>query len=229
MCLIGKHPNSYSFSRKALPGFLAYCVRDLVFLGSTFPTGTCCGHQEPLELWSLGVLLLCCHGGHKELSAGRSCLGWGQSPGQPTWITHLLGLPWGTEATLHSYLVHQPGPEAGFISETWILMLSFPYFCLVLEWLCFHCVLIHCSCTILPPARRRTVWKSVFITRHVLLTIPDCVAGQYSQAGWHILGHCTSLHSYHGVFVLHLPRQKIPYLPNYNTASCPGRGRMWLT
>lgn len=47
MCLVGKHPNSYCFSRKALPGFLAYCSRDLVFLGSTFPTGTYCGHQEP--------------------------------------------------------------------------------------------------------------------------------------------------------------------------------------
>lgn len=56
MCLIGKDPNSYNFSRKALPGFLAYCMRDLVFLGSTFPAGTCCGYQEPLELWSLWVL-----------------------------------------------------------------------------------------------------------------------------------------------------------------------------
>lgn len=54
MCSIGKHPNSYSFSRKALPGFLAYCVRDLVFLGSTFPTETCQRHQEPLAVGTCG-------------------------------------------------------------------------------------------------------------------------------------------------------------------------------
>lgn len=41
MCLIGIHPNSYSFSRKALPGFLACCVRDLVYLGSVVPRETC--------------------------------------------------------------------------------------------------------------------------------------------------------------------------------------------
>lgn len=184
MRLIGKHPNSYSFSRKALPGFLAYCVRDLVFLGSTFPTGTCCGHQEPLELWSLWVLLLCCHRGHTEPSAGASYPGWGPSPGQPTWITHLLGLPWGTEAALHSYLVHQPGPGAVFKSETWILMLSFPYFCLVLEWLWFTIAV-----QVLPPARR-TIWKSVFITRQIHLTVPDCC--WLLQPGW--VAHSGTLH-----------------------------------
>lgn len=47
MCSIGKHPNSYSFSREALPGFLAYSIRDLVFLGSTFLAENCCRQQEP--------------------------------------------------------------------------------------------------------------------------------------------------------------------------------------
>lgn len=52
-----------------------------------------------------------------------------------------LGLPWGTEAALHCCPVHQPGPGAGFVSGTWILMLNFPYlgifvfgFCLGLKW-----------------------------------------------------------------------------------------------
>lgn len=47
MCSIGEHPNSYSFSRKALPRFLAYCIRDLVFLGSTCLAENCCREQEP--------------------------------------------------------------------------------------------------------------------------------------------------------------------------------------
>lgn len=40
----------------------------------------------------------------------------------------LLALSCGTEAALCSFLVHQPGPEGGFISGTRILLLGFPYY-----------------------------------------------------------------------------------------------------
>lgn len=70
MCLIGIHPNSYSFSRKALPGFLACCVRDLVLLGSVVPTVTCWRHQEPLTMGTCGYF---CGAGHQ--AARWLCLG----------------------------------------------------------------------------------------------------------------------------------------------------------
>lgn len=82
MCSIGKHPNSYSFSRKALPGFLAYCVRDLVFLGSTFPTEDLTETPAAPGHGNLWVLLLCSQSACKQPPAGGFCLGWGPSTGQ---------------------------------------------------------------------------------------------------------------------------------------------------
>lgn len=73
MCLIGIHPNSYSFSRKALPGFLACCVRDLVYLGSVVPRETCWRYQEPLAMGTCGYF---CGAGYQAahwLCFGHNC------------------------------------------------------------------------------------------------------------------------------------------------------------
>lgn len=230
MCSIGKHPNSYSFSRKALPGFLAYCVRNLVFLGSTFPTETCWRHQEPLAMGIYGHFCFAVTGvASSSWPVGPAWAG-AQEPG-----TRQLSLSPRCINCSPFLIGSSARPRTRFDVKDLNVDVKFPifrYFCLV--WVCLALKLG--SAPLLPffaavvqvLLLEEGLFQRTCMTRSIwpYQAVPD----QLRWAGGPLcLGHCTSpLLTITFLYFTY-------YIIKYHTCErcvtdyCPGRWRTWLT